>query len=84
VIPSRIEIYTTNLSGVAGVKLTVGSTAVQFTVPPKLPVVADDTARTALVPTPTTGMMIFMTAGSAPAATNKVQVYDSTAWVNLH
>jgi hypothetical protein len=84
VIPSRIEIYTTNLSGAAGVKLTVGSTAVQFTVPPKLPVVADDTARTALVPTPTTGMMIFMTAGSAPAATNKVQVYDSTAWVNLH
>jgi hypothetical protein len=84
VVPSRIEIYTTNVSGVAGLKLTVGSTAVQFTVPPNLPVVANDTARTALVPTPATGMMIFMTAGSSPAATNKVQVYDSTAWVNLH
>jgi hypothetical protein len=83
VVPSRIEIYTTNVSGVAGLKLTVGSTAVQFTVPPNLPVVADDTARTALVPTPAAGMMIFMTAGSSPAATNKVQVYDSTAWVNL-
>ena len=84
VVPSRIEIYTTNVSGVAGLKLTVGSTAVQFTVPPNLPVVANDTARTALVPTPAAGMMIFMTAGSSPAATNKVQVYDSTAWVNLH
>ena len=83
VVPSRIEIYTTNVSGVAGLKLTVGSTAVQFTVPPNLPVVANDTARTALVPTPAAGMMIFMTAGSSPAATNKVQVYDSTAWVNL-
>ena len=84
VVTSRIEIYTTNVSGVAGLKLTVGSTAVQFTVPPNLPVVANDTARTALVPTPAAGMMIFMTAGSSPAATNKVQVYDSTAWVNLH
>jgi hypothetical protein len=59
-------------------------TSTDFQLPPKLPVVADDTARTALVPTPTTGMMIFMTAGTSPAATNKVQVYDSAAWVNLH
>ena len=59
-------------------------TSTDFQLPPKLPVVADDTARTALVPTPTTGMMIFMTSGTTPAATNKVQVYDSSAWVNLH
>jgi hypothetical protein len=59
-------------------------TSTDFQLPPNLPVVADDTARTALVPTPTTGMMIFMTAGTSPAATNKVQVYDSAAWVNLH
>ena len=59
-------------------------TSTEFQLPPKLPVVADDTARTALVPTPTTGMMIFMTSGTTPAATNKVQVYDSSAWVNLH
>ena len=83
-VPSRIEIYTTNLSGAAALKLTVGNTAVQFTVPPNLPVVANDTARTALVPTPSAGMMIFMSSGTTPAATNKVQVYDSAAWVNLH
>ena len=59
-------------------------TSTDFQLPPTLPVVADDTARTALVPTPTTGMMIFMTSGTTPAATNKVQVYDSSAWVNLH
>jgi len=59
-------------------------TSTEFQLPPKLPVVADDTARTALVPTPTAGMMIFMTSGTTPAATNKVQVYDSSAWVNLH
>jgi hypothetical protein len=29
-------------------------------------------------------MLIFMTAGTSPAATNKVQAYDGTAWVNLH
>jgi hypothetical protein len=60
------------------------ATVTDFQLPPKLPVVANDAARTALVPSPTTGMMIFMTAGTSPAATNKVQVYDSAAWVNLH
>jgi hypothetical protein len=84
VIPSRIEVSTTNSSGTSGIRVNIKSSVVEFAVPPKLPVVADDTARTALVPTPSTGMMIFMTAGTTPAATNKVQVYDSTAWVNLH
>jgi hypothetical protein len=84
VVPGRIEISTANSTGVIAVRATVKSSTVEFAVPPKLPVVADDTARTALVPTPSTGMMIFMQAGSSPAATNKVQVYDSTAWVNLH
>jgi hypothetical protein len=46
--------------------------------------VADDTARTSLVPSATAGMMIFMQSGTTPAATNKVQVYDGSAWVNLH
>jgi hypothetical protein len=84
VIPSRIEFSTSNASGTIAVRSNIKSTVAEFFVPPKLPVVADDTARTALVPTPSTGMMIFMTAGTTPAATNKVQVYDSTAWVNLH
>ena len=84
VVPSRIEVSTTNSSGTSAIRVNIKSSVAEFFVPPKLPVVADDTARTALVPTPSTGMMIFMTAGTAPAATNKVQVYDSTAWVNLH
>jgi hypothetical protein len=84
VIPSKMDFNVSSAAGVVATKMSVKATDVAFSVPPMLPVVADDTARTALVPTPTTGMMIFMTSGTAPAATNKVQVYDSTAWVNLH
>lgn len=49
----------------------------------QLPVYADDTARLASIPTPAKGMMIMMEAGTTPAATNNVQVYDGTNWVNL-
>lgn len=77
--PARMDL---RLNNTTTVNFRPAST--DFLVPPKLPVVANDTARTALVPTPTTGMMIFMTSGTTPAATNKVQVYDSSAWVNLH
>lgn len=84
VVPSRIEVSTTNSSGTSAIRVNIKSSVAEFSVPPKLPVVADDTARTALVPTPSTGMMIFMSSGTTPAATNKVQVYDSAAWVNLH
>jgi hypothetical protein len=83
VIPSKLEFKTSSALGVLATKATIKSTVVEFDVPPRLPVVADDTARTALVPTPTTGMMIFMSSGTTPVATNKVQVYDSAAWVNL-
>lgn len=44
---------------------------------------ADDTARTAAIATPVKGMLIFMVAGTTPAATNKVQVYNGSAWENL-
>lgn len=77
--PARMDL---RLNNTTTVNFRPAST--DFLAPPKLPVVADDTARTALVPTPTTGMMIFMTLGTTPAAVNKVQVYDSSAWVNLH
>jgi hypothetical protein len=50
----------------------------------KLPTYADDTARSAAIPTPAAGMMVFMSTGTSPAVTNKVVVYDSTAWVALH
>ena len=49
----------------------------------QLPVYADDTARSTAIPTPAAGMMIFMQAGTAPAATNTTQVYSGSAWVNL-
>ena len=82
-VPGRLEFVATNSSGSSAVRLTVSSTAVAATVPFQLPVVADDTARTALVASPVQGMMIFMQSGTSPAATNKAQVYDGTAWVNL-
>jgi len=50
----------------------------------KLPVFANDAARSAAITTPQTGMMVFMTAGTTPPVTNKVVVYDSAAWVALH
>jgi len=84
VVPSRLDLKVSNTAGVRATAMSIKATQVDFIVPPKLPVAATDAARAALVPTPSTGMMIFMTSGTAPAATNKVQVYDSTAWVNLH
>jgi hypothetical protein len=48
----------------------------------QLPVYANDTARLAGVPTPSKGMMVFMESGTAPSATNQMQVFNGTAWVN--
>ena len=48
----------------------------------QLPVFADDAARLAAIPTPGKGMMVFMEAGTVPAATNQMQVFDGTNWVN--
>jgi hypothetical protein len=55
----------------------------KFAGPVRLAIVANDTARTALG-TALQGQLIFMASGTTPAATNKVQVYDGAAWVNLH
>jgi len=49
----------------------------------QLPIYADDTARSTAIPSPATGMMIFMQSGTTPVATNNVQVYTGAAWVNL-
>jgi hypothetical protein len=49
----------------------------------KLPIYANDTARTASIPTPAQGMVIFMQTGTSPAATNRPQYYDGTAWQNF-
>jgi len=47
-------------------------------------VYADDAARSSAIPTPLKGMMVFMTSGTSPAVTNKLVVYDGSAWVALH
>jgi hypothetical protein len=49
----------------------------------KLPIYADDTARTAGIPTPAQGMVVFMQSGTSPAATNRPQYFDGTAWQNF-
>jgi len=83
-VPSKIDIKVTNSTGTLGTKVTVNATDVSFLVPPLLPVVANDSARTSLIPSASQGMMIFMQSGTTPAATNKVQVFDGSNWVNLH
>lgn len=50
----------------------------------QLAVYANDAARTSSIATPAKGMMVFMTAGTSPAVTNKAVVYDGTNWVALH
>jgi len=63
--------------------LTVSGNAA-FTGPVKLAVYANDAARLSAISSPSAGQLIFMQNGTAPAATNKVQVFDGSAWVNLH
>jgi hypothetical protein len=63
--------------------LTVNGDA-SFTGPVKLAVYADDVARSAAVPVPQKGMVVFMTSGTVPTVTNKTVVYDGSAWVALH
>ena len=60
-------------------------TAIRFTATNniKFPVYADDTARNTAIPTPEQGMVIFMQAGTVPAATNQLQIYDGANWVSL-
>jgi hypothetical protein len=50
----------------------------------QLPVFIDDSARLTAIPTPAAGMIIFMTSGTTPAATNKMQLFDGSNWVNLN
>jgi hypothetical protein len=64
--------------------MSVKATRVEFAVPPTLPVIANDAERSTLISAPVKGMLILMTAGTTPVATNTVQVYDGNDWVNLH
>lgn len=78
-VPGSIVFGTTNpVTGtVAALSLNAQQTAV-FGGAAQLASYADTTARDAAIPTPTAGMMIYLT------ATNKAQVWNGSAWTDLH
>lgn len=49
----------------------------------QLPVYADDAARSAAIPTPAQGMMVFMSSGTAPAVSNRPVIYNGTEWTTF-
>ena len=68
------------LDGTSGRITTPSVTLAEFL---KLPVYADDTARDTAILVPEKGMVIFIEAGTLPAATNQMQVHNGTSWVSL-
>ena len=78
-VPGKIDILTTSDSlGTLVSRLSVSSTEVASTVPVKLAVYADATARNAAITSPTAGMIVFNTTGT------KFQGYTGSAWVDLN
>ena len=75
---SEADALTLNSAGVVTSNAFVASKYTQ------LAVYANDAARTSAIPTPATGMMVFMVAGTTPAVNNKAVIYDGSAWVALH
>jgi hypothetical protein len=49
----------------------------------KLPVYSNDAARSAAITSPEKGMVIMIESGTIPAATDQIQFYNGTSWVNL-
>jgi hypothetical protein len=86
---STLKSLVFNSFGELGVNLTTPTATLdvngdaKFAGPVRLAITANDTARTAYGAA-LQGQLIFMVSGTTPAATNKVQVYDGAAWVNLH
>lgn len=48
----------------------------------QLPVFSDDTERSNKIDSPSKGMMIFIESGTNPSASNQMQIYNGTDWVN--
>ena len=63
--------------------ITATSVAISNTGYLQMPVYANDAARSAAIPTPATGMMIFVQNGTSPLAVDALQVYNGTAWINV-
>jgi hypothetical protein len=68
------------LDGTSGRITAPSATLFEFL---KLPVYPDDLARDTAIPSPEKGMVIFIEAGTLPAATNQMQVHNGTSWVSL-
>ena len=64
-------------------RITATSVTIDNTGYLQLPVYADDAARLASIPTPVKGMMVFMTTGTVPTATNNAVIYNGSTWVNV-
>jgi hypothetical protein len=77
-IPGRLNFSTSDGASGLTVRMTVSANSVTSTVPVKLAVYADTTARDTAITSPTAGMMIFLTAGT------KFQGYTGSAWVDLN
>jgi hypothetical protein len=68
------------LDGTSGRITAPSATLAEFL---KLPVYADDTARNTAILVPEKGMVIFIEAGTLPAATNQMQIHNGTNWISL-
>ena len=78
-VPGNILFATSTDSSSPSAALNIGADKVSsFFGPAKLHAFADTAARDAAITTPAAGMMIYLT------ATNKAQVYNGTAWTDLH
>ena len=78
-VPGSILLATANAAGTPTPALLIDSNqATNFQGPAKLHSFSTTTARDAAITSPEAGMMIYLT------ATNKAQVYNGTAWTDLH
>lgn len=78
-VKAGLFLATQNSSGTLVPSFSIdGNQGANFYGPAKLHSFADTTARDAAIATPAAGMMIYLT------ATNKAQVYNGTAWTDLH
>jgi hypothetical protein len=69
------------IDGTEGGKITTPSITLSDFL--QLPVYADDAERSASIPSPTIGMVIFIEVGTTPAASNQPQYFNGTSWTNI-
>jgi len=81
---ARMELIVLNGPDPALAKIATFDSGGVFKAPVfQLTTYANDTARATAIPTPQTGMMVFMISGVTPTVTNKAVIYNGTAWAAL-